>query len=103
VTDRKPGKPTRLGEVVPGVLGKSGLAARLEQAAVITNWPAIVGREIAKVTQPLSVDRRGVLQVAVTNSAWMTELSMMEPELLRAINEQAGSRKVERIRWRLVR
>lgn len=103
MTDRGRGKPTRLGDVVPEVLGKSGLTARLEQAAVIVHWPGIVGREIAKVTQPISVDRKGVLTVAVMSHAWMTELSMMEPDLLRAINEKSGSQKVQRIRWRLVR
>ncbi len=103
MTDRKRGKPTPLKDVVPAVLGESGLSERLEQAGVIVQWPAIVGRDIAKVTQAISVDKKGVLQVAVTNSAWMTELSMMEPELLRAINEKSGSRKVQRIRWRLVR
>jgi predicted nucleic acid-binding Zn ribbon protein len=103
MTERKRGKPTRLGDVVPTVLDKSGLGARLEQAAVIVHWSAIVGRDIAKVTQPISIDRKGVLTVAVTSNAWMNELSMMVPELLRAINEKAGSRKVERIRWQLVR
>jgi predicted nucleic acid-binding Zn ribbon protein len=103
MSERKRGKPTPLSDVVPAVLDERGLSERLEQAAVIVHWPAIVGREIAKVTQPMSVDRKGVLTVAVTNNAWMTELSMMEVELLRAINEKAGSRKVDRIRWRLVR
>lgn len=103
MSERKRGKPTPLKDVVPTVLNQRGLSQRLEQAAVIVHWPAIVGREIAKVAQPISIDKQGVLQVAVTNNAWMTELSMMEPELLRAINEKAGSRKVQRIRWRLVR
>jgi predicted nucleic acid-binding Zn ribbon protein len=103
MSERKRGKPTPLKDVVPAVLDESGLGQRLEQAAVIVHWPTIVGREIARVTQALSIDKRGVLQVAVTSNAWMTELSMMEPELLRAINEKAGVRKVERIRWRLVR
>ncbi|HVA56322.1 MAG: DUF721 domain-containing protein [Gemmatimonadaceae bacterium] len=103
MTERKRGKPTPLAEVLPGVMGQSGLRARLDQAGVILNWPRIVGKEIAKVTQPISVDRRGVLLVAVTTNAWMNELAMMEPELLRVINEESGAKKVERIRWRLVR
>jgi predicted nucleic acid-binding Zn ribbon protein len=41
--------------------------------------------------------------VAVTNNAWMNELAMMELELVRVINEKSGARKVDRIRWRLVR
>jgi len=103
VTERKRGKPTLLGDVIPQVLGGGGLGARLEQAAVIMHWPAIVGANIAKVAQPISINRQGVLVVAVTSSAWMTELAMMEVELLVAINEKAGERKVTRIRWQLVR
>ncbi len=103
MTERKRGKPTRVGEVLPGVMGQSGLRARLDQAGVVLNWATIVGAEIAKVSQPISVDRKGVLLVAVTNNAWMNELAMMEPELLRVINEKSGAKKVDRIRWRLVR
>jgi len=103
VTERKRGKPTRLSELLPGVLDESGLKARLEQAVVITDWASIVGKDIAKVAQPISISRQGVLTVAVTNAAWMTELAMMELELLRVINEKSGRAKVDRIRWRLVR
>ncbi len=103
MSERKRGKPTRVGEVLPGVMGQSGLRARLDQAGVILNWAGIVGTEIAKVTQAISVDRQGVLLVAVTTNAWMNELAMMEPELLRAINEKSPAKKVEHIRWRLVR
>ncbi|OYV74269.1 MAG: hypothetical protein B7Z72_00555 [Gemmatimonadetes bacterium 21-71-4] len=81
----------------------NALKARLEQAVVITDWASIVGRDIAKVAQPVSISRQGVLTVAVTNAAWMTELAMMELELLRVINEKSGRAKVDRIRWRLVR
>ncbi|HET7632741.1 MAG TPA: DUF721 domain-containing protein [Gemmatimonadaceae bacterium] len=103
MSERKKGRPSRLGDVVPAVLEQSGLGARLEQAWVIVHWPTVVGREIAKVTQAISVDRKGVLTVAVTSHAWMAELSLMAPELLRVINEKTGAQKVERIRWRLVR
>lgn len=103
MSERGRGKPTRLGDVLPAVMGDEKLRARLEHVSVIVNWPAIVGPQIARVTQPQSVNRQGVLLVAVTSSAWMNELAMMEPELLRVINQKSGGRKVERIRWRLVR
>lgn len=103
MSDGKKRRPTRLGEVVPEVLEQAGLSARMERAAVIVHWPTVVGREISKVTQAISIDARGLLTVAVSSSAWMTELSLMAPELVRALNAKAGSAQVAAIKWRLVR
>jgi predicted nucleic acid-binding Zn ribbon protein len=41
--------------------------------------------------------------VAVQSHAWMTELSLLEPELLRALNAQPGRPPVQRIRLTLKR
>jgi predicted nucleic acid-binding Zn ribbon protein len=55
------------------------------------------------VTHPISITPDGVLFVAVKTHGWMTELSMMEPDLLRALNERTGNSKIVRIHWRLMR
>jgi predicted nucleic acid-binding Zn ribbon protein len=99
MTERKRGTPTRLGDVIPSVLGRSGASARLQQTSVITDWPSLVGDQIARATHPISVSPQGVMLVAVKTNAWMTELSLLEPELLRAINEKAGAGKIQKIRW----
>ena len=99
VTERKRNRPTRLGDVLPAVLDQSGIAARLEQATVITEWASLVGEQIARVTHPLSITPQGVLFVAVKTNAWMTELSLLEPELLRTINQKTGRNKIAKIRW----
>jgi predicted nucleic acid-binding Zn ribbon protein len=39
----------------------------------------------------------------VTTNAWMTELSLMEPVLLRRINERTGKLSIKKIRWQLRR
>jgi predicted nucleic acid-binding Zn ribbon protein len=96
---RKPAKPTRLGDVIPSVIAHSGAGPRLLQASVITDWASLVGDQIAQVTHPLSISRQGLLLVAVKTNAWMTELSLLEPELLRVINEKAGPSKIQKIRW----
>ena len=96
-------KPQKLGDVVSGVLTKAGLSDRVAQAAVIPDWPALVGPQIARVTQPLSVTRQGTLFVAVTTNGWMTELSMMEPELLRRLNQRTGRLQIRKIRWQIRR
>ncbi|MDB4887499.1 MAG: hypothetical protein JWN79_2937 [Gemmatimonadetes bacterium] len=99
--DRK--RPSAIGDVLAGVLASSGVAARIEQATIIPEWPALVGAQIAAVTVPQSITADGTLFVAVTTNAWMMELSMMEPELLRALNAKEGRVAVKRIRWLLQR
>ena len=87
------------------LLKRSGIADRVAQAKVVPEWPKLVGPQIAKVTEPLSVTPQGTLFVAVTTNAWMTELSLMEPELLIRLNERTGGgrRAIKRIRWQIRR
>ncbi len=94
-------KPERVSDVLAGYLKQSGLAARVEQASVIPEWPSLVGPQVAAVTQPRSVTPDGTLFVWVTTNAWMTELSLLEPELLRALNAKPDRPPVRRIRWQL--
>ena len=96
-------KPSTVGDVLAGVLRESGIAERVEQARLIPEWPALVGAQIAAVTEPTSITADGTMFVRVTTNAWMNELSLMEPELLRALNSTAGRAPVKRIRWLLKR
>lgn len=102
MTERKR-KPEAIGRIVANVLGEQGLSERVEQAAVIPEWPKLVGPQIAAVTQPQSITADGTLFVHVTTNAWMTELSLLEPELLRSLNAKPGRAPVRRIRWVLRR
>ncbi len=96
-------KPSAIGDVLAGVLAESGIAARVEQAAIIPEWKALVGEQIGAVTEPMSITADGTLFVNVTTNAWMNELSLMEPELLRALNAKTSRVPVRRIRWLLKR
>jgi predicted nucleic acid-binding Zn ribbon protein len=101
-----PGKKKQLsalGDVLAGVLKDTGIAARVEQAGIIPEWSVLVGAQIAAVTEPMSITADGTLFVNVTTNAWMNELSLMEPELLRALNAKDGRVAVKRIRWLLRR
>jgi predicted nucleic acid-binding Zn ribbon protein len=102
-SDRKKARPERLANVLADVLARQGLQARVEQAGIIPEWPQLVGDQIAAVTEPRSVSANGTLFVAVTTNAWMNELSLLEPELLRSLNGKAGRSPIRRIRWQLRR
>jgi predicted nucleic acid-binding Zn ribbon protein len=103
VNEKKKARPRRIGDVVKEVLSRSGLGDRVAQAAVIPEWPAIVGPQIARISEPLSVTKQGTLFVAVTTNAWMTELSLLEPDLLKRLNERAGRLQIRKIRWQIRR
>ena len=96
-------RPVPISEAVSGFLKRKGFAKRLEQAGAIEEWPQAVGAQIAAVTKPISVTPDGTLFVAVRTHAWMSELSLMEPELLKALNPPEGPQKVKKIRFQLQR
>ena len=96
-------KPEAIGKVVGAFLKDSKLEARVEQAAVVPEWELLVGKQIARVTKPISVTQDGTLFVAVKTNAWMTELSLMEPQLLRALNAKSGRQRVRKIRMQLMK
>ena len=102
MSDRKK-RPEAIGKIVADFLGERGLAERVDQAAVIPEWPMLVGPQIAAVTSPQSITANGTLFVHVTTNAWMNELSMLEPELLRSLNAKPDRTPVRRIRWLLAR
>jgi predicted nucleic acid-binding Zn ribbon protein len=100
---RRRARPTRVDSVISDVLRTAGLSDRVSQAGLIPEWPKLVGRQVATVTQPLRITADGILFVAVTTNAWMTELSLLEPQLLAAINVQPDRPPVRRIRWQVMR
>lgn len=75
----------------------------MEQASVLPEWPELVGGQIATVTSPRSITADGTLFVAVSTHSWMSELQMLERELVGRVNarlEKKGSEaRVSRIRW----
>jgi len=96
-------RPEPIGRVVSEFLDRKGLTLRVQQSSVIDDWAGIVGPQIANVTQAMSITPDGTLFVSVTTNGWMTELSLMEPELIRALNTQASARRVKKIRFQLKR
>ncbi len=85
-----------LRDALSAYLARSGFAARLQQAGVVTDWPQVVGEKIAAVSEPESVTQDGTLFVRVKSAPWMQELQLLTPELLKRL----GAAKIRRIVWR---
>lgn len=103
MSDPRPKRPEKLGDILATVLEQAGLTERVAQAGVIQDWAAVVGPQIAAVTDPLFLQQDGTLVVAVKTHGWMTELSMLQPELLRQLNSNSSRPPVSGLRWTLRR
>jgi predicted nucleic acid-binding Zn ribbon protein len=88
----------QLGEALEGYFERHGIKRRIQQASVIPEWPRLVGPKIAEVTTPREVLRDGTLIVGVKSAAWMQELQMMSPEIIKQLGRRG--KKIKRIRWR---
>lgn len=91
-------RPTPLAEALKSYLKRAGLSKRVAQASVVAEWAALVGPQIARVTQAEEVTPDGVLRVRVATAAWASELSLMTPQILARVNTGRTGR-ITAIRW----
>jgi predicted nucleic acid-binding Zn ribbon protein len=95
--------PEKIADALSAYLKEAGLDARMVQSAVVPEWAELVGRDIAAVTEPLFVTPDGSLFIAVRTNAWMTELQLMEPQLVQALNTDSERPRVRKLRFQLAR
>ncbi|MGQ0766761.1 MAG: DciA family protein [Gemmatimonadota bacterium] len=95
--------PERLADALSRYLRTTGITERVRQMSVLEQWEELVGPEIGSVTRALSITADGTLFAAAKSNAWMTELTLMEGELLASLNRVTGDRPIRRIRWSLAR
>ena len=91
-------QPIPIGDALAGYLSHAGLVKRLAQAGVVAEWPALVGPQIAAVTDPQAVTADGVLWVRVATAPWANELRLMTPRILGRLNAGRTGR-IKEIRW----
>jgi predicted nucleic acid-binding Zn ribbon protein len=92
-----------IGALITRFLEQQGHAERVKQASILTEWEGVAGPQIARVTEALQILPDKTLVVGVKTHAWMTELSLHEPQLLSQLNVGHSPPRVLRIRWQLRR
>jgi predicted nucleic acid-binding Zn ribbon protein len=103
VSDQRGGPAETIGAAIARFLAEHGHTERVKQMAVLAEWPAAAGPQIARVTEAVQFLPDRTLVVAVATHAWMTELSLHEPTLLAQLNAGFDPPRVARIRWQLRR
>jgi predicted nucleic acid-binding Zn ribbon protein len=91
-----------VGEALPAVLREIGLAEKVAAYQAVANWPAIVGKAIARHATALRVEDR-TLVVAVDSPAWMTQLFYLQGQILDKISRQSGAGLITEVRFVLKR
>lgn len=99
----KKSQPTSIADVMAKLLAQKGMTERLAQVSAMDDWPQVVGAQIASVTEPLSISADGTLWVRVKTAAWMNELSLLTPTLLKRLNDVPARQPVKQLRFRLGR
>ncbi len=88
-------------KLVPKVVKSLGLEQRLQESQVFFHWPDIVGKDIARHAQPVSLRNR-LLIVAVDHPVWLQELRRYHKDLLlQKVRERIGKTAVKDIAFRI--
>jgi hypothetical protein len=107
--ERRRHAPTRLSAELPSLtkmafrntLGGRGFA----EAGLITEWAAIVGADVARMSQPIHLgfprgERRGGVLTIQCGGAAALELQHLKPQILERINSHFGYTAIAELRFR---
>jgi len=74
---------------VAAALQRYGIADEVRAGRLVTEWSELVGPKIAQRTRAEGVTDR-LLWVEVATSAWLHELNLLRPQLLKGLLERLG-------------
>ncbi len=89
-----------IGTVMRNLMAQRGYAAIQATSELHEKWSEIVGEVLAGMTCPGNVSR-GSLQVVVSDSGAMQELSFRKKQILAALKSKLPEAKVEDLRFRV--
>jgi hypothetical protein len=89
----------RIGDEILRELGRSGSRDAIPLAAVTAAWPDAVGATVARKAWPLRVARDGTLHVAAESATWANELSLLQAEILTALQARLGDESPSSVRF----
>jgi predicted nucleic acid-binding Zn ribbon protein len=92
--------PQRIADTLSGLMARRGYAQEQSTAARDAAWQEAVGDSLAKHSRPAAL-RRGVLEVTVSNSAVMQELTFRKKQLLKKLLELLPDLKARDLRFRV--
>lgn len=89
-------RAAQAGELLEKLLHSYGLDKRVRQYRALVIWDEVVGPQIAARARPNKI-RGSVLEICVDQPAWMQQLQLMKPQILKKLNAQLGEGEIKEI------
>ena len=90
-------EPAPLAETLSELIERRDWKTGLAEGNLFTEWPKIVGEKIAEHSSPITL-LDGCLTIQGSTTAWATQLRLMSPDLLVAIQKSAPGAVVEELK-----
>lgn len=97
---RRKGRFESVGDLVGQVLGDLGLDGVALAHRIGSEWPTIVGPQVAAHCRPLGI-RGGVLELEVDSPVWSQQLALRKPELLEKLAQTFGDEAPRELRFQV--
>ncbi|MFC1631805.1 DUF721 domain-containing protein [Candidatus Omnitrophota bacterium] len=97
---RRKSDPQLLSDVLQSVVEKLNRSKHNDTNKLISDWPKVCGRQLARQTRPVKLQKKNLL-VHVKDSAWLYQASLYKEEILAQAKKKLGQDKVENVQFRI--
>jgi len=93
-------KTVSAGDVADKILKKTISPDLLKTIKITENWESIVGAQIAKISSPLSFQKK-ILRIQISHSVWLRELSSGPSKhmIIKKINDFYGKKHCKELQF----
>lgn len=88
--------PQLLGDVLTNLIDERDWKTGVAEGTLFTQWASIVGDDIAQHATPVSINEN-VLTIQTTSTAWATQLSLVNNEILKTIQNNPFGATIESV------
>lgn len=91
--------PTAISSVLGGFVASRGWSSSLDIGKVLGRWPDLVGEQVARHCTPVDFSPP-LLIIAADSTTWATQLTVLRPTILRALEAGLGSSTITELEIR---
>ncbi|MGI9143935.1 MAG: DUF721 domain-containing protein [Candidatus Planktophila sp.] len=88
--------PQLLSDVLTNLIEERDWKSGVAEGSLFTHWATIVGEDIAQHASPISINEN-VLTIQTTSTAWATQLTLVQSEVLKTIQNNSFGATIESI------